>query len=182
MAVVAVAVLLTTCDALFHVGGNVLYYIRPMSGSLYPGQPTLEVFGLFFLMSIACVLSGLYFLRHVPCPSLTRCALSMATFILFYWLSGFWRKYPGALYYSFFMTWPVHVHLLFPQHWRELTLYSVLLGTVGPIGEGVMVKVGFFGYREAHIFFVPSWLSPFYFHGAVTMAAVCVQLWSARRR
>lgn len=175
-----IAVLLTVTDYTAHVRNDVLIYSDPSEGSLLPDQPTLAVFSGFVLLGIGCAVAGRALFGSIPGPgpSAWLAGFSLVLFIGLYNLTGIVDDRPMLLYALLLLIWLPHLQLSgLPLD--RVVLLSVLLGVLGPIAEGIRSSDGFFRYVDVDAFYVPFWLSPLYFNGAVTVGLLAA--WLAAR-
>lgn len=179
--VLAVACLLTLCDYFFHVRTGVLYYTQPEHLSLFPGQPTGDVFAGFVPLGVACLATGWAFFRHLPTPGVPGALLSTFLFVATYGASGLFQDWPMSLYVAFMLLWLLQLSFLFRHDLRKLLALSVVLGLAGPVWEGYTSASGFFAYYDQDAYHVPLWLGGMYFNGALAVAATMAAVESWRR-
>lgn len=179
--VVAIAALLTVGDYVAHVDSGVLSYREPDRGSLFPGQPTAEVFLGFLQLAVGIVVLGWVMFRGTPAPGWRKAVMSVGLFFVLYYLSGVFREHPMGLYVAFMLIWLPHLSFT-GLDLRKLVVLSVLLGVLGPVAEGVKSDSGFFAYADQDAFYVPLWLSALYLNGAIGLAALVSTVDARRRR
>ena len=178
---VGVALLLTACDALCHVWWSVLVYHQPTRGSLFPGQPTADVFQGFLQLGVFVAAVGWASCRALPAPGLPRAAASTAIFVACYASSGVFQHHPGWLTAAFLAGWFLHLGL-YPDGLRRRVGLSVLFAVLGPPWEGHASAGGFFHYHDQAITLVPAWLAGLYLHGGVAVSATVAEVasWTTR--
>lgn len=179
--ILAIAALLTLSDYVSHVDQGVLSYDDPDRGSLFPGQPTAEVFFGFLGMGLGMVVLGWLLFRGTPAPGWRTSALSVGLFFALYYLSGTFKDHPMGLYAAFMLIWLPHLSFT-GLDLRKLVVLSVLLGVIGPVLEGARSDTGFFAYADQDAYFVPLWLSALYFNGAIALATLVSTVDATRRR
>ena len=173
--------MLTVCDYVFHVRPEALYYPSPGSFSIFPGQPTGELYCGFLLVALFCTSSGWLLVREQPSRGLIKGLLSIFLFVLVYFLSGKFQDYPTAMNTSFFALWLGHL-LTFRHGVRKILGFSVLLGIAGPLLEGRASEIGFLRYIDVDEYNVPFWLSGLYLNGALAVATTIPVLESWRKK
>jgi len=179
--ILMIAGLLTVGDYVAHVDQGVLSYRDPDRGSLFPGQPTAAVFLGFLGLAVAIVAVGGILFRGTKAPGWRKSVLSIALFFALYYLSGTFKEHPMGLYVAFMLIWLPHLAFT-GLDLRKLVVFSVLLGVLGPVAEGMRSDSGFFTYADQDAYFVPLWLSALYFNGAIGLAALVSTVDAARRR
>lgn len=179
--ILVIAALLTVGDYVAHVDQGVLSYRDPDRGSLFPGQPTAEVFWGFLRLALGIVAIGWLLFRGTPAPGWRKAVLSVALFFVLYYLSGTFQDHPMGLYVAFMLIWLPHL-LFTGLDLYKLVVVSVLLGVLGPLAEGMRSDTGFFAYADQDAYFVPLWLSALYFNGAIGLAALVSTVDASRRR
>ena len=173
----ALAVLLTLCDACCHVRTGVLFYTHPDEGSLFGGQPTWPVFVGFVRIAAVCTGLGWWTCRQLPPSPLGRGLASTAAFVACYAASGIWTDAPMTLHALFLLAWIGHLWFYPDRPWTTVAL-CVVLGVAGPVGEGYVSQTGFFAYHRADAYHVPVWLSGLYLHGGLAIAGTLPRVMS----
>ncbi len=161
---------LTFCDAVGHVAYGTLVYTDPDAGSLFRGQPTLQVWLGFLGIGVFVTLAGATLRSEAPRPGLGATALGVLAFLAAYIASGPLGAWPMTLHALFVATWWLHLQTFPPATQQRLVGWSVLLGLLGPVFEGAYAQTGFFHYVDADAFGVPIWLMGIYLHGALAVA------------
>jgi hypothetical protein len=177
---IAIATLLTVCDALAHVRFHALHYTQPEHLQLFAGQPTGDVFIGFVRIGAFCALAGGVAARGAAPVSAPKALAHALAFVAVYFASGIFGAHPMSLHVAFLVLWAAQLATFEADHLR-LALLSVLLGASGPSFEGLFVELGFFAYEAPHAYHVPLWLSPMYMNGALAVAAAAslVEAWRA---
>ncbi|MFM2162845.1 MAG: hypothetical protein RLZZ383_2357 [Pseudomonadota bacterium] len=165
-----VSVALTVCDAAGHVAYGALVYASPDAGSVYPGQPTGQVWLGFLGIGVFVTVTGSVLQSDAPRPSLGATALGVLAFLAAYIGSGPFGGWPMTLHAVFLATWWIHLQTFPTSAQPRLVAWSVLLGLLGPVFEGAYAHTGFFHYVDADAFGVPMWLMGIYLHGALAVA------------
>jgi hypothetical protein len=178
----AIATLLTVCDALAHVRFHALHYTRPDHLQLFAGQPTGDVFVGFVRIGAFCALTGWLCARRAAPVAASKALAHVASFVAVYFASALFGAHPMSLHVAFLALWAAQLATFEADHLR-LVLLSVLLGAAGPSFEGLFVELGFFAYEAPHAYHVPLWLSPMYMNGALAVAATArvLEAWRAPR-
>jgi hypothetical protein len=166
----AIATLLTVCDALAHVRFHALHYTRPEHLQVFAGQPTGDVFVGFLRIAAFCSIAGWLFARRAAAVSAPKALAHVVAFVAVYFASGAFGAHPMSLHVAFLVLWSAQLATFNAGH-LQLVLLSVLLGAAGPSFEGLFVELDFFAYEAPHAYHVPLWLSPLYMNGALAVAA-----------
>lgn len=174
---ILLAAMMTVGDYVCHVNNQVLEYANPGAYSLFPGQPTGQVFLNFFIfIAVASVSVGWFAFRKTPePPRLIPVLTSSAVFFSLYYLSGYLKSSPMTVFSICMIVWAIQVHI-FQSRLPGIIWYSVVIGIWGPMWEGWFSENGFFIYYDQDAYFVPVWLSALYFNGAIAIAAAVALL------
>lgn len=174
---VLLAALMTVGDYVCHVNNEVLEYANPGAYSLFPGQPTGQVFlNFFFLIAVACVSVAWFAFRNTQePPRFSSVLMSSVAFFSLYYLSGYLKDSPMTVFSGAMIVWAIQVHI-FQSRLPNIVWYSVVTGIWGPVWEGWFSEGGFFIYYDQDAYLVPVWLSALYFNGAIAIATAVAVL------
>lgn len=170
----ALGVVLTTCDAVFHTRTKVLVYHYPAHGlSLFADHPSSDVFAGFLALSVGVVSISALAFRHAPAFPTRTTALLVAQFLFTYWLSGqVHSRWAMALHVLFMTLWTAALFRFDAKQLHRVVAFSSLLGLAGPLIEGTYTTTGFFSYTAPNAYHVPIWLGAMYLNGALGVVAL----------